>query len=347
MMGEHIHAHVHMYMHICIYVEQVCVMGEKLRQAEQGSSSAVNLARERDDLLAGRAQLTAANERLSKRVNDLQSAGATGAEELSEHLARLAELEAEIAQCNEVVDQAVAEISKEEELPMGSVSAGSRRDQPTAAQQAAIDKALNARIKGLGSSAIERIRSVVANWKAAEGRAKSLEETLASIRLSIKESGSVSVEVRRWRSEAERQRLIVMRCQERVGTVVPYGVGQPPPPLPLMIEKVLDKYKGLGNSLDKMHDQLSEASEAVQQLQLALERAEDVSNSRVHEVRSRGGGGLERAPLERLCTYIHTYTYIYMSASRAPLEHAHAPTQGACTSHCTPISTEADGTQID
>jgi len=78
-------------------------------------------------------------------------------------------------------------------------------------------------------------------------------------------------QVAKWRAEAESHRSTMSKCSERLASVVPvrqglHGDGRPPP-LPLLIEKMLDKYRGLGGTLEQMHAELQSASASLAQLQ--------------------------------------------------------------------------------
>lgn len=51
-----------------------------------------------------------------------------------------------------------------------------------------------------------------------------------------------------------------------------------------MVERMLDKYTGLGTALDKMNDELEDATEAMHQLRAELELADLKASSRVNAV---------------------------------------------------------------
>ena len=78
------------------------------------------------------------------------------------------------------------------------------------------------------------------------------------------------------------------KCSERLASVVPvrqglHGDGRPPP-LPLLIEKMLDKYRGLGGTLEQMHAELQSASASLAQLQAELDKAEDHGKALIREL---------------------------------------------------------------
>jgi len=283
--------------------EQIGQLVDRLHSAQAQAATASALSAENAELKEEVARLMADNK-------ELREAGGSDAQAVRRAKERLAMLESEREQCDAEIEAAVAELVQhgtfDEELAAEAASeaaaeagaaGGEAEKEPSSADASFRRHQLPKRIKGLGTSAVDRIRSLVGLWKAAElsksersARVASLEKELAEAYATMSAAGASSAEVQRWKAEAEKQQLIVLKCQQRVGTVVE-GVGPSinpeggPPPLPLMVERMLDKYTGLGTALDKMNDELEDATEAMHQLRAELELADLKASSRVNAAR--------------------------------------------------------------
>ena len=271
--------------------EQVQAIVERLRasQAHVDENAALHAEgkrlRERVAALEAGEDLRAARERLASLELDRQQCDA----ELDVAFAELAGMQSEregagprLALHDGAVLSDVARPPTPTLGEIGEIEIGEKRTDEASALSAENDAAssVSGRIKSLGSSAADRIRELVSEWRAAVEAKRELEERLLNF--------SVATEVERWRAEAESHRTTMSKCSERLASVVPvrqglHGDGRPPP-LPLLIEKMLDKYRGLGGKLEQMHAELQSASASLAQLQTELDKAEDHGKAQMREL---------------------------------------------------------------
>lgn len=216
---------------------QIGQLVDRLHSAQAQAATASALSAENAELKEEVARLMADNK-------ELREAGGSDAQAVRRAKERLAMLESEREQCDAEIEAAVAELVQhgtfDEELAAEAASeaaaeagaaGGEAEKEPSSADASFRRHQLPKRIKGLGTSAVDRIRSLVGLWKAAElsksersARVASLEKELAEAYATMSAAGASSAEVQRWKAEAEKQQLIVLKCQQRVGTVVE-GVG--------------------------------------------------------------------------------------------------------------------------
>ena len=294
--------------------DQIAVLVERVTGSSEAAASlqATNewLARELEVYRAQQAQLEA-------------TAGGT-AGEIAELRQRRAHLEGEMVRCEHEVDAGLAELSGIPTAVgtaggqvAGAVDGAGSKEEPLARRIHALRTSSVSRIRDLAVSceAAERAASQLG------ARCEALEADLAAALTAQKMAGSTSAEARRWKQAAERSAQVIARCQERLANVIgasssvsssspeapeagsrrcvspatsadgsAAAEGKAPasstglPPLPLLLDKLLERYSGVGGSMDRMHAELHGATTTLHALREALQAAEDVGSARLREM---------------------------------------------------------------